>query len=81
VRRDPAIGEQVLAFLKTYAPRSTVVTDGIIGCPHEKDTDHPEGLRHLQRTASNGGRNSPMLYSADCHISPFTSVTVSCATR
>jgi hypothetical protein len=35
VRRDPVIGEQVLAFLKTYAPRSAVVTDRIIGCPHE----------------------------------------------
>src|SRR3979411_2760873 len=29
VRNDPAIGEQVLAFLKAPAPRSTVVTDGI----------------------------------------------------
>ena len=43
VRRDPTIGEQVLAFLKTYAPRSTVVTDSIIGCPHEEGTDYPEG--------------------------------------
>ena len=29
VRYDSAIGEQILAFLKPYAPRSTVVTDGI----------------------------------------------------
>jgi len=43
VRLDPTIGEQVLAFLKTYAPRSTVVTDSIIGCPHEEGTDYPEG--------------------------------------
>jgi hypothetical protein len=40
---DSAIGEQILAFLKPYAPRSTVVTDGIIGCPHEEGTDYPEG--------------------------------------
>jgi len=33
VRHDPAIGEQVVAFLKTHAVRSTVVADGIIGCP------------------------------------------------
>lgn len=43
VRRDPAIGEQVLAFFKTHSPRSTVVTDRIIGCPHEEGTDYPEG--------------------------------------
>jgi len=43
VRHDPAIGEEILAFLKPYAPRSTVVTDGIIGCPHEEGTDYPEG--------------------------------------
>ena len=43
VRYDSAIGEQILAFLKPYAPRSTVVTDGIIGCPHEEGTDYPEG--------------------------------------
>jgi len=43
VRYDSSIGEQILAFLKPYAPRSTVVTDGIIGCPHEEGTDYPEG--------------------------------------
>lgn len=43
VRFDPAIGEQVLAFLKAHAPRSTVVADRIIGCPHEEGTDYPEG--------------------------------------
>ena len=32
VRHDPAIGEQILAFLKPYAPRSTVVTDRITEC-------------------------------------------------
>jgi hypothetical protein len=43
VRHDLTIGGQILAFLKPYAPRSTVVTDGIIGCPHEEGTDYPEG--------------------------------------
>jgi hypothetical protein len=43
VRRDPAIGDQVMAFLKTHAPRTTVVTDRIIGCPHEESIDYPEG--------------------------------------
>ncbi len=43
VRHDPAIGEQVVAFLKTHAARSTVVADDIIGCPHEEGVDYPEG--------------------------------------
>jgi hypothetical protein len=41
VRSDPAIGEQVMAFLKAHAARSTVVADRIIGCPHEEGTDYP----------------------------------------
>jgi hypothetical protein len=43
VREDFDIGEQILAFLKRHAPRSTVMTDGIIGCPHEEGVDYPEG--------------------------------------
>ncbi len=43
VREDLDIGEQILAFLKPHTPRSTVVTDGIIGCPHEEGVDYPEG--------------------------------------
>lgn len=42
VRHDPAIGEHVVAFLKTHTVRSTVVADGIIGCPHEEGVDNPE---------------------------------------
>ena len=43
VRCNTAIGDQVLAFLKSHSPRSVVVTDRIIGCPHEEGTDYPEG--------------------------------------
>jgi len=43
VRQDLDIGEQILTFLKPHAPRSTVMTDGIIGCPHEEGVDYPEG--------------------------------------
>jgi len=43
VRTDPAVGEQVLAFLREHAAKSVVVTDGIIGCPHEEGIDYPEG--------------------------------------
>ena len=43
VRQDFDIGEQILAFLKLRAPLSTVMTEGIIGCPHEEGVDYPEG--------------------------------------
>ena len=43
VRNDPDIGDQVFAFLKEHAPKSVVVTDGLIGCPHEEGIDYPEG--------------------------------------
>ena len=43
VRNNPDVGEQVLAFLKEHAPKSVVVTDGLIGCPHEEGIDYPEG--------------------------------------
>ncbi|HLN99676.1 MAG TPA: hypothetical protein VK208_14545 [Pyrinomonadaceae bacterium] len=43
VREDLDIGEQILAFLKPHAPRSTVITERIFGCPHEEGVDYPEG--------------------------------------
>jgi hypothetical protein len=43
VHHDPAIGEEVVTFFKIHAVRSTVVADGIIGCPHEEGVDYPEG--------------------------------------
>jgi hypothetical protein len=49
VRHHPAVGEQVMAFLKTHVVRSTVVADGIIGCPHEEGVDSPEGKYCPQR--------------------------------
>jgi len=39
VRTDPVIGEQVIAFLAAHGALSVVVTDGIIGCPHEEGID------------------------------------------
>jgi hypothetical protein len=43
VREDLDIGEQILGFLRPHAPRSTVITESIIGCPHEDGVDYPEG--------------------------------------
>jgi hypothetical protein len=43
VPQDPAIGQQMLDLLRQHSVRSVVITDGIIGCPHEEGIDYPEG--------------------------------------
>src|SRR6266545_7564987 len=43
IRNDVAIGEQVTAFLQAHGAKSVVMTDGLIGCPHEEGIDYPEG--------------------------------------
>lgn len=43
VRSDPAIGREILAFIVRNGVKSVVMTDRIIGCPHEEGVDHPDG--------------------------------------
>ena len=43
VRRDSGIGEEILAFIREHGAQTVVMTDRIIGCPHEEGTDYPEG--------------------------------------
>ena len=43
VRTDPAIGEEILAFIRLHGAKTVVMSDRIIGCPHEEGTDYPEG--------------------------------------
>jgi hypothetical protein len=43
VRNNPAVGEKVLAFLKEHTAKSVIVTDGLIGCPHEEGIGYAEG--------------------------------------
>src|SRR5881296_3069253 len=43
VRRDVNINREVIAFVEGHHVKSVVMTDGIIGCPHEEGTDYPEG--------------------------------------
>ena len=43
VRFDEAVGERVLSLLESQGVQSVVLTDGIIGCPHEEGVDYPEG--------------------------------------
>jgi hypothetical protein len=43
VRRDPTVGDEVLAFIRQHGAKTIVMSDRIIGCPHEEGTDYPEG--------------------------------------
>jgi hypothetical protein len=43
VRRDSHIGDAILAFIQEHGAASVVMTDRIIGCPHEEGIDYPEG--------------------------------------
>jgi len=43
VRNDPEIGRAILHFIDRNHVKSVVMTERIIGCPHEEGTDYPEG--------------------------------------
>jgi len=42
IRTDPVIGAEILEFITAYQAKSVVLSDGIIGCPHEEGIDYPE---------------------------------------
>lgn len=39
----PKVAEQIRAFFAKHVVRNVVVTDGILGCPHEEGEDYPLG--------------------------------------
>jgi len=43
VARDAGIQQQISDFIAAHRARSVVVTEGIIGCPHEEGLDFPSG--------------------------------------
>jgi len=43
VRTDPVIGGNILRLVEEHGVKSVIMTDGIIGCPHEEGIDYPEG--------------------------------------
>ncbi len=43
VRFDEGVGEKVLSVIESHGAQSVVMTDSIIGCPHEEGIDYPEG--------------------------------------
>ncbi len=40
IRNDTGVAEQVLAFIAETGAKSVVMTDRIIGCPHEEGIDY-----------------------------------------
>jgi len=40
IRNDTRVGEEVLAFIEAAGAKTVVMTDGIIGCPHEEGIDY-----------------------------------------
>jgi hypothetical protein len=42
-RRDPEILAAVQEFLLRHQVKSVVMSDGLLGCPHEEGVDYPEG--------------------------------------
>jgi hypothetical protein len=42
-RTDPTMTEAILNFVQAHRPKSIVMVDRIIGCPHEEGVDYPEG--------------------------------------
>ena len=43
VRADPEVEASVIEFITQHAVKTVVISDGIIGCPHEETIDYPEG--------------------------------------
>ena len=42
-RHDEVIGAAILHFLQEQGVPSVVMSDGLLGCPHEEGIDYPEG--------------------------------------
>jgi hypothetical protein len=43
IRTDPVVASEILAFIQFHEAKSVVMTDNIIGCPHEEGVDYPDG--------------------------------------
>jgi len=41
-RTDAAITREIHEFIQSHGVKSVVMTDGIIGCPHEEGIDYPD---------------------------------------
>jgi hypothetical protein len=40
VREDSAVAQQILDFIESHGVLSVIMTDGVIGCPHQQGIDY-----------------------------------------
>jgi hypothetical protein len=45
VRDDPDINAAMMGFIERHGAKSVVISDRIIGCPHEEGVDYPDGQK------------------------------------
>ena len=43
IRRDHHVMQHVIDFIRSHTAKSVLITENIIGCPHEEGVDYPEG--------------------------------------
>ena len=43
VANDPKVRVDILALVQEHGAKSVIMTDGVIGCPHEEGIDYPLG--------------------------------------
>jgi hypothetical protein len=43
VRFDESIGDAIAQFIRAHGAQSVVMSDRIIGCPHQSGIDYPDG--------------------------------------
>jgi hypothetical protein len=43
IRKDRGVAEQIFDFVRGHGAKTVVMTDRIIGCPHEEEIDYPAG--------------------------------------
>ncbi len=56
IRFDVNVARELIEFIRGNGVLSVVMTDGIIGCPHEEGADYPEGT-HCQKCQFWAGKN------------------------
>jgi hypothetical protein len=44
VRVDPRVEVEVIDFIKSQGVKTVVISDGLLGCPHEEGIDYPDGV-------------------------------------
>jgi len=45
VRQDREINLEILEFIKESGAKSVVISESIMGCPHEEEVDYPKGSK------------------------------------